>query len=137
MSLETDARDALIEAIRERNNVEVDPEDFDNVKPSDQDIGVKDGSAWKTTLDEAADLLRAKGYEVDDPTLEQATKLRPQVLLESSIYLETLAGTGGGNALAKAAAAAAVAGAVTYATVRLSARKKARRNSRPRKAGSR
>ena len=132
MSLETDARDALIEAIRTKNDVEVEPQDFDNVKPSDPGLGVRTGAAWQTTLEIAAGLLADRGYSVAEPALEKAAELREQVLLESSIYLEILCGQSVGVALAKAAAAAAIAAAVTYAAVRKKPRKATVRKARSR-----
>jgi hypothetical protein len=117
MSLETDARDAIRAAIAERNDVDVPPERFDDLKPSSPEIGVKNGQAWLTTLEDAAERLVDQGYEVGQLKLEKAIALLNQELIHSSIYLEELSSPQARGMFAKiaaTAAVAAVAGAVAY-----------------------
>jgi hypothetical protein len=90
MSLQTDARDCLIAAIAERNNVDIPPDQMGTVKPSDPEIGAQDGFAWQQTLDLAADCLRSKGYPTREPTLDKANILVNKVLTASQMYLEEL-----------------------------------------------
>lgn len=91
MSLQTDARECLLKAVRERNNVDVPPEDMASTKPSDKAIGAQDAGAWLMTLGTAADHIRDAGWQTRRPEWDRADDLLNKALVESQIYLQSLA----------------------------------------------
>lgn len=92
MSLQTDARASLLQAIRDRNNVDVPPEDMATTKPSDKEVGAQDAGAWLVTLQVAANHLRQAGWQPKSPTWDRAKDLLNKPLVESQIYLQSLVG---------------------------------------------
>jgi len=93
MSLESDARDCLHAAIASVNHVDEPPDQWGSVHPSDPEIGAQNGTAWKHTLDVAAQCLRGKGYHTGNPDLGRANSLVSDVVLSSQAYLEELSAT--------------------------------------------
>ncbi|HEX7857852.1 MAG TPA: hypothetical protein VF503_29585 [Sphingobium sp.] len=90
MSLQTDAQDCLLEAVANRNGVDVPPEKMGDVKPSDGEIGAQNGLAWQLTLEDAASRLRGRDYDTREPALDKANILVNKVLAASQAYLEEL-----------------------------------------------
>ena len=123
MSLESDARDCLIEAVRQANNVTLEPADLNTVKPSDPDFQ-NDEIKWRRILEAACSCLTEKGHEPDDPTNAEAEKLLDKTMSASLSYLIKLARPRVGltGAAVAAGVAAIIVGAALVATARRSRR---------------
>jgi hypothetical protein len=92
MSLENDARNCLIEAVRRANNVTLEPGDLNVAKPSDPDFQ-NDMIKWRRILEDACSCLSDKGYHPDTPTNAEAGKLLDKTMSHSLAYLIKLART--------------------------------------------
>ena len=88
MSQESDVQDCLIEAIYQKINAQLSPGDFNTETP--ESLLYADGAAWLSTLATAADCLRDKGYELDNPATDKANGLRTKILVQSQAYLDGL-----------------------------------------------
>ena len=86
MSLESDARDCLIEAVREDTGLILTPGQLETVKPG-KDLQYDDGFAWLHTLDIAVSCLRDRGHVVRNADRVNAGKLLSEFLTASVRYL--------------------------------------------------
>ena len=93
MSLRDDARSCLIKAIHDRKHLDVTPEQLNEFKPSDPQIGTQDGFAWIEILKAAVAFMRAKGHGMADPEQSNSDDLLDELLIESQLYIEGLATT--------------------------------------------
>jgi hypothetical protein len=91
MSLENDARQCLLAAIKAISHQSLDAGDLNAAKPSDPDFSFEDAIGWRKVLDKACACLSDKGYKPGEPTNDKAGDLRTQVMALSQGYLEELA----------------------------------------------
>ena len=116
MSLESDARDCLIEAVRKTNNVTLESADLNTAKPSDFN---NDKIKWRQVLELACSGLAEMGYSAGPPTNGEAAKLLDKSISHSLSYIIKLAkqhGRVSGAAIAVGVAVVVVGTAVAAAS---------------------
>lgn len=124
MSVESDARDCLIEAVGEHYNVKLTPEQLNEYAPADLEVGSEDRFDWHDTLSTAAEHMRSLAYQVREPELERAGELLIEKLVSSQLYMEDLTDQGGDRFARGLLAVGAVAGVAVLAVSLARSRRK-------------
>jgi len=103
MSLESDARDCLIEAIADRHGRRLSPADFRRMTAIE--VNGPDPDSWLVTLRAAADRLRESSQGTRDIKPPHARAVLPETLMRSQMLLIERAGGRVGRQIALGAGA--------------------------------